>query len=131
MPTVRYTPDGGSYKHRDGFYADPDDPEHDVDEELADYLLDHYPDQFELVVGETESGGAVTVIDEDVDETRGDSSAHEGGSPQDAESGDSGEGSADATDGLDGDDDADVCTAELSAGGTCGRDLPCPYHTED
>ena len=24
----------------------------------------------------------------------------------------------------------DVCTVELSGGGTCGRDRPCPYHDQ-
>lgn len=25
----------------------------------------------------------------------------------------------------------ETCDAELSDGGTCGRDLPCPYHSDD
>lgn len=44
---------------------------------------------------------------------------------------DSGEASDDTADGSDSDADAGTCTATLTSGGTCGRDLPCPYHTED
>jgi len=25
-------------------------------------------------------------------------------------------------------DEPDICTVELSAGGECGRERPCPYH---
>jgi hypothetical protein len=27
-------------------------------------------------------------------------------------------------------DSADICTVELSSGGECGREKPCPYHSE-
>jgi len=27
-----------------------------------------------------------------------------------------------------GGDETEVCTVELSSGGECGRDKPCPYH---
>lgn len=50
---------------------------------------------------------------------------------EDGESGDSGEASDDAGKESEGDHDAGTCTATLTNGEVCGRELPCQYHTED
>ncbi|QLH80975.1 hypothetical protein [Halosimplex pelagicum] len=101
MATVRYTADGGHYRVG-GHGFDPGD-EREVGEELAEYLAD--VDDFEVVDG----GLSEAELDPDdvVDEMEGDD-------PPDDEG-----------------DDAETCDEVKSDGEVCGRDLPCPYHSDE
>lgn len=64
MPRVRYTADGGSYKHREGVAVDPDNPEVDADGEMAEYLVAEWPFEYvdESDGGDEDAGRNVTAF---------------------------------------------------------------------